>query len=59
MLKAGYMEDWRYGDTLSGVPQGGIVSPLFSNVDLDRLDRFVEGTLLPIYNRGDRRKNEV
>jgi group II intron reverse transcriptase/maturase len=59
MLKAGYMEDWRYGDTLSGVPQGGIVSPLFSNVDLDRLDRFVEGTLLPIYNRGDRRKNEA
>jgi len=59
MLKAGYMEDWRYGDTLSGVPQGGIVSPLFSNVYLDRLDRFVEETLLPIYNRGDRRKNEA
>jgi group II intron reverse transcriptase/maturase len=59
MLKAGYMEDWRYGDTLSGVPQGGIVSPLFSNVYLDRLDRFVEETLLPIYNRGDRRRNEA
>ena len=27
MLKAGYLEDWRYHDTLSGVPQGGVVSP--------------------------------
>ncbi len=24
MLKAGYMEDWVYRDTLSGVPQGGL-----------------------------------
>jgi len=23
MLKAGYLEDWQYHDTLSGVPQGG------------------------------------
>jgi hypothetical protein len=24
MLKAGYMEDWRYHETLSGTPQGGL-----------------------------------
>ena len=27
MLKAGYLEDWEYHDTLSGVPQGGVVTP--------------------------------
>ena len=30
MLKAGYLEDWQYHDTLSGTPQGGVVSPLLS-----------------------------
>ena len=27
MLKAGYLEDWEYRETLSGCPQGGVVSP--------------------------------
>jgi retron-type reverse transcriptase len=27
MLQAGYLEDWRYVDTLSGTPQGGIITP--------------------------------
>ena len=27
MLKAGYLEDWLWNATLSGVPQGGVVSP--------------------------------
>jgi len=57
MLKAGYLEDWRYNDTLSGTPQGGVISPLLSNIYLDKLDRFVEDILLPMYNRGDRRRN--
>jgi len=26
MLKAGYLEDWEYHDTLSGCPQGGVVT---------------------------------
>lgn len=32
MLQAGYLEDWEYHDTLSGVPQGGVVSPVLSNI---------------------------
>jgi RNA-directed DNA polymerase len=26
MLKAGYMEDWQYHETLSGTPQGSLCS---------------------------------
>jgi group II intron reverse transcriptase/maturase len=56
LLRAGYLEDWRYNATLSGSPQGAVLSPILSNIYLDRLDRFVETTLLPKYNRGDRRR---
>ena len=27
MMKAGYMEDWQYHETLSGTPQGGVATP--------------------------------
>jgi group II intron reverse transcriptase/maturase len=56
MLKAGYLEDWEYRDSLSGCPQGGVVSPILSNVCLDKLDKFVEQELIPQYTRGTRRK---
>jgi len=56
MLKAGYLEDWQYRDTLSGVPQGGVVSPVLSNIYLHKLDEFVERELIPRYTRGEHRK---
>ena len=56
LLQAGYLEEWRYHATLSGAPQGGVLSPLLSNIYLDRMDKYVEKTLLPVYNMGDQRK---
>ena len=56
MLQAGYLEDWVWNATLSGVPQGGVLSPCLSNIYLDRLDQFVETILVPEYNRGVLRK---
>jgi group II intron reverse transcriptase/maturase len=56
MLKAGYLEDWVYHETLSGAPQGGVVSPVLSNIYLSKLDSFVETVLIPQYTRGTRRE---
>src|SRR5262249_38830191 len=53
LLKAGYLEEWDYRPTLSGTPQGGIVSPLLANIYMDRLDDFVGMTLIPRYTRGE------
>ncbi|WP_228834530.1 reverse transcriptase/maturase family protein [Nocardia abscessus] len=55
MLTAGDLEDWNWGATLSGAPQGGVASPILSNLYLHKLDRFVETQLIPEYTRGDRR----
>ncbi len=56
LFDAGYMEDWTFNQTLSGVPQGGIVSPMLSNILLDKLDKFVETVLIPQYTKGGRRR---
>ncbi|TJZ99520.1 maturase [Actinacidiphila oryziradicis] len=57
MLTAGYLEDWVWNATLSGVPQGSGVSPVMSNIYLHRLDTFVETVLIPEYTRGTVRKH--
>ncbi len=36
MLTAGYLEDWVWNATLSGAPQGGVASPILSNIYLHR-----------------------
>jgi hypothetical protein len=57
LLDAGYMEDWAFNQTLSGVPQGGIVSPILANILLDKLDTYVETVLIPKYTKGDRKRD--
>ena len=41
-LKAGVMVDGKYEDTFVGTPQGGPLSPLLSNIMLNRLDKELE-----------------
>jgi group II intron reverse transcriptase/maturase len=56
LLKAGYLEHWKWNRTLSGAPQGSIIGPILSNIVLSHLDTFVEHALIPAYTRGERRK---
>ena len=42
-LKAGYVEDEIFNATERGVPQGGVVSPLLSNVAFDGMQQLLKG----------------
>ncbi|GEN82338.1 maturase [Sporosarcina luteola] len=53
-LRAGYVEDWVFHKTYSGAPQGGIISPLLSNIYLNELDKYVEH-YIECYNKGNKR----
>ncbi|MGW9019233.1 reverse transcriptase/maturase family protein, partial [Priestia megaterium] len=53
-LKAGYVEDWKYHNSYSGVPQGGIISPILSNIYLNELDKFIE-EFQDKFNKGKRK----
>jgi RNA-directed DNA polymerase len=55
MLDAGYLENWTYHTTYSGVPQGSIVSPLLANVYLHELDCFMKN-LSEQFTQGKTRK---
>lgn len=70
MLKAGYMEDWRYNRTFSGTPQGGVISPILANIYLHELDMFMKNLAAsfdmgkvrkpnPEYHQLDRKMNHI
>ena len=55
MLKAGYLEECRFHQTYSGCPQGGIVSPILSNIYLHELDSYMD-SFAEEFQSGKRRK---
>ena len=56
-LRAGVLEQGTYHATLTGVPQGGIISPLLSNIYLHDFDRYMEQYVdLPRMEKQRRRK---
>ena len=55
MLDAGYLEDWTFHRTYSGVPQGSIVSPILANVYLHEFDQFMSH-MKEQFDQGKRRR---
>lgn len=59
-LKAGFMEEGVYYDSLSGAPQGGIISPTLMNLTLDGLQSLLrEHFPQEVYSRGKRYSPKV
>lgn len=42
LVKAGYVRNGKLTHNSLGVPQGGVISPVLSNIYLDKLDKFIE-----------------
>jgi hypothetical protein len=50
-LKSGYLEKQVFYDTVSGTPQGGIISPVLANLALDGLELRLREAF-PRYGKG-------
>lgn len=57
LLRAGYEEDGVLKPSKKGCPQGGVVSPVFANIYLHKLDIFIQ-KLAEQHNVGKRRPNK-
>ncbi len=55
LMRAGYMENWQFHQTYSGVPQGSCLSPVLSNIYLNELDHAMLDKANE-FNQGKRRK---
>ena len=57
-LRAGVIYNGKFSETLTGTPQGGIVSPLLANLYLHELDRYMESTYLNLDHHARERRRK-
>jgi len=57
-LRAGVIYNGEFSETLTGTPQGGIVSPLLANIYLHEFDRYMASTYLNLSNHARVRRRK-
>jgi group II intron reverse transcriptase/maturase len=57
MLRAGYMDRWKFNHTYSGTPQGSGCSPIMANLYLHELDQYMNGVKAGFDQGNKRRRN--
>lgn len=54
-LKNGYLENFKYRNSVAGTPQGSTIGPILSNIFLTELDNYIENELKLKYEVGKRK----